>query len=189
MNNEQKQAFFRFLNSVWCLVVGIALAAGGLALVVIDMLARTDGMTAEGITVSGILGILLLIAGGSLGILHMQLRRGMFTGSGAFGQGNAGTRSMPGSASQENGIRIPPEGYLTAEIIGITRNLRAEGVKEGFHVICRYRDPVSGAETTFTSDLLAEYPGKQIIGRRVRVTFPHGDITEYHVDLSSVERV
>ena len=179
MDKKNKQTAVRILNRIWCFAAGILLAAAGVALIAMDIRARTDGLTAEKMTHFGVIGTLLLIAGGSLCILHLQARRGAFAP-----QNNAFSRTAPAGG----GFRVPPEGYLDARIIGITRNLRTEGGREGFHVVCRYQDPSTGAETTFTSDLLPNYPGKEVIGRTVRVMFPGDDPDDYHVDLSSIER-
>ena len=36
------------------------------------------------------------------------------------------------------------ERTVTAEVLGITRNLRTAGEKTTYYVICRYKDPVTG---------------------------------------------
>ena len=81
---------------------------------------------------------------------------------------------------------VPPEGYLTAEIIGISRSLRLSGGEEGYHVVCRYTDPVSGKSATFSSEAVRKYPGKDIIGKPVRV-YPVPEETEqFYVDLNTI---
>lgn len=109
---------------------------------------------------------ILLVAGGA-GIWHAS--RGRITGPSGTGQwlpvGN---------------------GYVDAQILGVTRNLRMEGEKESYRVVCRYRDMATGKEATFTSKTLPEYPGKEVIGRTVRVYLDARDPQNYRVDIDTV---
>ena len=59
------------------------------------------------------------------------------------------------------------EKTITAEVLGVTRNLRTAGEKTAYYIVCRYKDPVTGKEETYSSRPLAEYPGKEVIGRKV----------------------
>ena len=43
------------------------------------------------------------------------------------------------------------ERTIKAEVLGITRNLRTAGEKTTYYVICKYKDPVTGREETFTA--------------------------------------
>lgn len=77
-------------------------------------------------------------------------------------------------------------GYVEAQILGVTRNLRVEGERETYRVVCRYKDMATGREATFTSRTLPEYPGKEVIGRTVRVYLDEKDPQNYRVDIDSV---
>jgi hypothetical protein len=82
----------------------------------------------------------------------------------------------------------PHRDYVEAEIIGITRNFRtAEGEREQFYVLCRYRDPSNQRTETFTSRALDRYPGSDIIGKKVRVIFHSENPEDYTVDLNSIQ--
>ncbi len=75
---------------------------------------------------------------------------------------------------------------VIAIVSGITKNLRRAGERETYYVICSYRDPDSQLSTTFTSRELKEYPGKQIIGKPVRVQVDPTDPNHYTVDIDSI---
>nr|WP_027870346.1 hypothetical protein [[Eubacterium] cellulosolvens] len=82
----------------------------------------------------------------------------------------------------------PRKKSVEAEIIGITRNFRtAEGEREQFYVLCRYRDPVNQKTETFTSRALDRYPGSEIIGKKVLVIFHSANPEDYTVDLNTIE--
>ena len=134
-------------------------------------------MNAGGMTVGGILGAAAILAGGVLVIRSLQDRKK---------PGYKGSDPGESGSMRSAGFRFPEEGYVVAVIIGITRNLRAAGAEEGFHVICRYVDEESGAEVTYTSGLLREYPGKEIIGKCVRVYLDPKEAEHYSVDLTSI---
>ena len=73
-----------------------------------------------------------------------------------------------------------------AEVIGVTRNLRLEGEKEVFYIVCKYVDPDTGEESTYTSRELPEYPGKHVIGKMVHVTVDPKDPGKYNVDIDAI---
>lgn len=93
-----------------------------------------------------------------------------------------------GSASDSRNGFVPPAGWVLAEIVGITRNLRGSGSeKVEYYVICRYYDGVTHTNQTFTSRALKDYPGKEIIGKKVRVIFHSKNPEDYTVDLDSIQ--
>lgn len=170
------------------LIGGVALAAAGIALIVIDILTRTaaepSALGSSGsITGAGILGIVCLLFGGLFIIAYAQGT----TFANLFKTGENGGRPKTGNSRRgPQHIEVPPEGSIEAKIIGITRNLRSENGREGFHVLCEYTDPKSGVRETFTSEVVPEYPGKQIIGKWVRVFFKGRDPENYTVDLRTI---
>lgn len=94
-----------------------------------------------------------------------------------------------GSASGSRNGFVPPSGWVLAEIVGITRNLRGSGnEKVEYYVICRYYDGVTRTNQTFTSRALKDYPGKEIIGKKVRVIFHSKNPEDYTVDLDSIQQ-
>ena len=78
------------------------------------------------------------------------------------------------------------EQTVTAEVLGVTRNLRREGEKTTYFVICRYKDPVTGRAETFTSRALDEYPGKEVIGRKVTVHIDPSEKGKYTVEIDAL---
>ena len=78
------------------------------------------------------------------------------------------------------------EQTITAEVLGVTRNLRTAGEKTTYIVICRYRDPVTGREETFSSRELDEYPGKEVIGRKVTVHVDTSEKGKYTVEIDAL---
>ena len=78
------------------------------------------------------------------------------------------------------------ERTIKAEVLGITRNLRTAGEKTTYYVICKYKDPVTGREETFTSRSFDEYPGKEIIGREVTVHIDSGEKGKYTVEIDAL---
>lgn len=76
---------------------------------------------------------------------------------------------------------------VMAIVSGVSRNLRTQGGKETFYIICSYKDPDTKKATTFTSKELTKYPGKDIIGKVVRVQVDPEDENNYTVDLSSLK--
>ena len=87
----------------------------------------------------------------------------------------------------ESRFRLPGgERTVTAEVLGITRNLRTAGEKTTYYVICRYKDPVTGKEETFTSRSFDEYPGKELIGREVTVHIDSREKGKYTVEIDAL---
>ena len=150
---------------------GFALAAAGVALICIDIYNRIHSIEVNRITACGLIGILCLLVGGILVISSRNEKQ-----SGREAGARWGTQ-----------IHIPQSGYVEAVIIGITRNLRMEGAREAYYIICKYTDAVSGAELTFTSDMLYEYPGREVIGKKVRVFIDPSEPEHYHIDLNSMK--
>ncbi|MDO4623484.1 MAG: hypothetical protein Q4B22_11080 [Eubacteriales bacterium] len=72
---------------------------------------------------------------------------------------------------------------VRASVLGITRNLRNPNEKATYYIICRYTDPETGKTEEFTSRELPEYPGQEVIGKWVTVSF---DRKGYHVDIEPV---
>ena len=78
------------------------------------------------------------------------------------------------------------EQTITAEVLGVTRNLRTAGEKTSYYVVCRYKDPRTGRTETYTSRALEEYPGKEVIGRSVTVRIDPGEKGKYTVDIDAL---
>ena len=78
------------------------------------------------------------------------------------------------------------EKTITAEVLGVTRNLRTAGEKEAYYIICRYKDPATGKEETYSSRALEEYPGKEVIGRQVTVRLDTGEKGKYTVEIDEL---
>ncbi|MGN0363476.1 MAG: hypothetical protein ACI4ET_11625 [Bilifractor sp.] len=133
-----------------------------------------------------ILGAVLLLLGITPLILYHQRYGADSAAESAQRQGGSGQSYQ--SQPQEDTSWIPVGGWIFADVIGITRNLRADasaGVE--YYVICRYRDFKEHVEHTFTSRSMKEYPGKEIIGKRVKVFFHSKDPEDYTVDLNTIE--
>lgn len=95
------------------------------------------------------------------------------------------SRKIPGPSGTGQWLPVG-SGYVEAQILGVTRNLRVEGEKESYRIVCRYKDMATGREATFTSRTLPEYPGKEVIGRTVRVYLDERDPQNYRVDIDPV---
>ena len=78
------------------------------------------------------------------------------------------------------------EKTITAAVLGVTRNLRTVGEKTAYYIVCRYKDPVTGKEETYSSRPLAEYPGKEVIGRKVTVRLDTGEQGRYTVEIDAL---
>ncbi len=78
------------------------------------------------------------------------------------------------------------EQTITAQVLGVTRNLRRAGEKMTYFVICKYTDPVTGKEETFSSRPLDEYPGKEVIGRKITVHIDPSERGKYTVDIDTL---
>ena len=78
------------------------------------------------------------------------------------------------------------ERTVTAQVLGVTRNLRRAGDKTSYFVICRYKDPLTGKEEIFSSRELDEYPGKEVIGREVTVHMDPREKGNYTVEIDAL---
>lgn len=78
------------------------------------------------------------------------------------------------------------EQTITAEVLGVTRNLRTAGEKTTYYIVCRYKDPLTGRTETYTSRALESYPGKEVIGRKVTVRIDPGEKGKYTVDIDAL---
>lgn len=76
---------------------------------------------------------------------------------------------------------------VEAKVLGVTHALRTPGEPEAYQVICKYTDPETGRSETFTSRVLRKYPGKDIIGKVVRVYLDPHNPGKYDVDLDSAQ--
>lgn len=160
-------------TTIGLIAAGAAILTAGIWLIVRGIRAGSGLISLSVPAYSSIGGTVLILAGGILMILGIQqLRR----------DPSGGVRTEPDRWIPD----VPPAGYIEAEIIGITRSLRVAGDEEAFHVVCRYTEAESGRSTTFTSDPVKTYPGREIIGRHVRVYPDPGEAGIWHVDLDSV---
>ena len=75
------------------------------------------------------------------------------------------------------------EKTITAEVLGVTRNLRTAGEKTAYYIVCRYKNPLTGKEETFSSRPLEEYPGKEVIGKKVTVHIDPLEKGKYTVEI------
>lgn len=84
------------------------------------------------------------------------------------------------------------ERTITAKVLGVTRNLRTAGEKTVYYIVCRYQDPMTGREETYTSRALDQYPGREVIGREVTVHLDPREKGKYTVEvddlLESIQR-
>lgn len=78
------------------------------------------------------------------------------------------------------------ERTIEAQVLGVTRNLRTAGEKTVYYVVCRYKDPLTGKETTYSSRALDEYPGREVIGRTVTVRIDPGEKGKYTVEIDAL---
>ncbi len=94
-------------------------------------------------------------------------------------------RNNPNSAGPAWSLRKLPA-KVEAEVIGVTRNIRNAGDKMAYYVLCKWKDPKTGQEYTYTSRALQEYPGKDVIGKKVTVHLDKKDPGNYTVDLEPI---
>lgn len=94
-------------------------------------------------------------------------------------------RALPGADRL-----LLPEGEctVTAEVLGVTRNLRTKGEKTEYYIVCRCKDPRTGREETFSSRPLDTYPGKEVIGKKVEVHLDTREKGNYTVDIDPLLR-
>ena len=161
-------------------VLGFVAAAAGIALIFLGF--REAGYDNARYIGFQAVGAVLLLLGITPAIRYRQ-QYGVSSGA------EQNSYSAGGKQVQEEDTSwIPVGGWIFADVIGITRNLRTDassGVE--YYVICRYRDFKEHVEHTFTSRSMKEYPGKEIIGKRVKVFFHSKDPEDYTVDLNTVE--
>ena len=149
------------------MTLGTAVLAGGAAAETVsrfglyeihtfDTVGATEFTPAENVTAD-----ILIVAGGAM------IRKG-YPGSG-------GRLLLAGG-----------ERTIEAQVLGVTRNLRTAGEKTAYYVVCRYKDPVTGKETTYSSKALDEYPGKEVIGRTVTVHIDPGEKGKYTVEIDAL---
>ena len=106
--------------------------------------------------------------------------KGIMTVAGAKKAVEAGAA---GIVVSNHGGRVQGGVPSTAEVLGVTRNLRTAGEKTAYYIVCRYRDPVTGKEETYSSRALDEYPGKEVIGRQVTVRLDAREKGKYTVEI------
>lgn len=102
-----------------------------------------------------------IVTGGSL------IRRGLITG-------------------KERLLLPAGEQTITAEVLGVTRNLRTAGQKTVYYVVCRGKDPSTGKTETYSSRPLDEYPGKEVIGREITVRLDPMEKGKYTVEIDEL---
>ena len=152
------------------LLCGIATAVGAV-LIAAGVFFAASGNTFF-YTAAMISGAVLLLAGGTALIY--------------FRQGNETSSAGRKPFFRKEGSRPVPEGYIEAQVLGISKGLHLEGEPDSYHVVCRYLDPETKAVLTFSSEALPTYPGKEIIGKKVRVLLRSLDDENYRVDLTSI---
>ena len=122
-----------------------------------------------------IIGAALILAGLTPLIRLWQMRK-------PAGPSEAGGRTDAAGSSVHHAGDV-----ITAEIIGVTRNLRGSSSENTeYYVICRAYDASMRQYETYTSRALKDYPGKQIIGKQVTVRFHSGQPGDYEVDLDTI---
>lgn len=134
-----------------------------------------------------IVGAIFILAGMTPWIRYFQDRKA--NRDTAYDSGNAGRSYSDGSGQAGNTQDFrPTSGWVMADVTGIAKNLRGSDRDQvEYYVMCRYYDGISHSYHTFTSRALKNYPGKDIIGKRVKVIFHSSDPNDYTVDLDSVQ--
>ena len=98
-----------------------------------------------------------------------------------------GMKVRQGLLTGENRLLLPGgERTITAEVLGVTRNLRTAGEKTAYYIVCKFKDPLTGKEETYSSRPLAEYPGKEVIGRKVTVHLDPLEKGKYTVEIDAL---
>ena len=156
-------------------IFSIIIAAIGMGVMVYGIVSGGQALIPDYANRYTICGALLMACGAAVLLYQFYEER------------KVGNNENAGTASQRRQITVPAEGYVRAKIIGITRNLHMAGERDSFVVLCRYTEPGTGIEETYSSDPVPEYPGKEIIGKTVSVYFNHRDPESYRVDLSSLD--
>lgn len=129
-----------------------------------------------------------LVVGGFFVIRHLQ-KTGKIQGrkSGGPKENRNYSESFHRAGRKHRGNRVTGEKTSVIAIVaGITKNLRNPGEPETYYVVCNYKDPDSKLSTTFTSRELRKYPGKDIIGKPVRVRLDPDHPDQYTVDIDSI---
>lgn len=100
----------------------------------------------------------------------------------------AGGAMMGRAVAVKQGKLLLPGGEqtITAKVLGVTRNLRTAGEKTAYYIVCKYQDPVTGREETFTSRALDQYPGREVIGREVTVHLDPREKGKYTVEIDAL---
>ena len=57
------------------------------------------------------------------------------------------------------------------------------GEKTAYYIVCRHKNPITGKEETYSSRPLAEYPGKEVIGKQVTVRLDPLEKGKYTVEI------
>ena len=139
-------------------VIGGALLLASLVIAVIGVIVSMKTGSNRYFLVASIPTAALVVAGG------LKIRQGMLMG--------------------ENRLLLPGgEQTITAEVLGVTRNLRTAGEKTAYYIVCRHKNPLTGKEETYSSRPLAEYPGKEVIGKQVIVRLDPLEKGKYTVEI------
>lgn len=139
-------------------VVGGVLLLASLVIAVIGVILSMKTGSNRYFLVASIPTAALVVAGG------LKIRQGMLMG--------------------ENRLLLPGgEQTITAEVLGVTRNLRTAGEKTAYYIVCKHKNPITGKEETYSSRPLAEYPGKEVIGKQVTVRLDPLEKGKYTVEI------
>lgn len=139
-------------------VIGGALLLASLVIAVIGVILSMKTGSNRYFLVASIPTAALVVAGG------LKIRQGMLMG--------------------ENRLLLPGgEQTITAEVLGVTRNLRTAGEKTAYYIVCKHKNPITGKEETYSSRPLAEYPGKEVIGKQVTVRLDPLEKGKYTVEI------
>ena len=139
-------------------VIGGALLLASLVIAVIGVIVSMKTGSNRYFLVASIPTAALVVAGG------LKIRQGMLMGEDRL--------LLPGG-----------EQTITAEVLGVTRNLRTAGEKTAYYIVCRHKNPITGKEETYSSRPLAEYPGKEVIGKQVTVRLDPLEKGKYTVEI------
>ena len=139
-------------------VIGGALLLASLVIAVIGVIVSMKTGANRYFLVASIPTAALVVAGG------LKIRQGMLMGEDRL--------LLPGG-----------EQTITAEVLGVTRNLRTAGEKTAYYIVCRHKNPITGKEETYSSRPLAEYPGKEVIGKQVTVRLDPLGKGQYTVEI------
>ncbi len=159
-------------------IFSIMIAAVGMGVMVYGIVSGGRALIPDYANRYTICGGLLMACGAALLLYRFYAERK---------SSEVGSTTTSGAAFQERHVKVPAEGYVKAKIIGITRSLHMADERDSFVVLCRYTEPGTGIEETYSSDPVPEYPGKEIIGKTVRVYLDRNDPESYRVDLHSLE--